>query len=220
MGLGKTMEVFALVFAGKIARPPANHLICHRNNLRHLSSSTLVIVPPSLVGQWQDEFHKHVDKTLSIFKFYGSSRPKNAGELLKYDIVLTTYGVLGSEMKKSGSVFDQIHWHRLVVDEAHSLKNPETLQCKMLKRIHATNRWCLTGTPGSNYKDMQVHTLSTCARAGSSMCFCSQCSVRGHNSHLFCFDHTIGRGGRHAGLLGVSWTDALCRPAQLVRIGP
>ncbi len=86
MGLGKTMEIFAVVATNQIPRPPLNSLICHHNTLRHQSSITLVIVPASLLGQWEQEFHKHMREKLTIFKFYGSNRPKYASVLLEHDI--------------------------------------------------------------------------------------------------------------------------------------
>ena len=145
MGLGKTIEAIALIAANRVARPARNQLIAHNGYLRHRSSSTLVVVAPSLVGQWTDEIEKRHSGSLRVYKFYGQARPTNPAELLDYDIVLTTFGVMTHEMKTPNSILDLIHWHRLVVDEAHCLKNSSTAQCKYLMRLHATNKWCLTG---------------------------------------------------------------------------
>ena len=154
-GLGKTIEVIALIGANGVPRPPLNELTAHEGYLRHKSATTLILVPPSLVGQWVDEIENRHAGRLRVYKFYGSARPSNPLELLNYDIVLTTFQVMVTEMKTPNSVLDLVHWHRLIVDEGHMLKNPATAQCKYMSRLRATNKWVLTGTPLST----SIHEL-------------------------------------------------------------
>lgn len=44
----------------------------------------------------------------------------------------------------------QIHWHRVVLDEAQSIKNPRTLAAHAAWCLSAEHRWCLSGTPIQN----------------------------------------------------------------------
>jgi hypothetical protein len=149
MGLGKTIEVIALIAANSVPRPPLNQLVSHGGRIRHKSAATLVLVPPSLVGQWCEEFERRHTGDLRVLKFYGNKRPTNVAEILSYDVVLTTFQVLALDMNTPNSALDLIHWHRLVVDEGHILKNTSTEQVKKINRLQATNKWCLTGTPFS-----------------------------------------------------------------------
>ena len=149
MGLGKTIEVIAVIAANRVPRPPLNQLVSHGGRIRHKSAATLVLVPPSLVGQWCEEFERRHTGDLRVLKYYGNKRPTNVAEILSYDVVLTTFQVLVLEMGSANSALDLIHWHRLVVDEGHILKNTGTEQVKKINRLQATNKWCLTGTPFS-----------------------------------------------------------------------
>lgn len=72
--------------------------------------------------------------------------------LAKYDIVLTTYGTLTSELGGSltNSPFTYIAWERVILDEAHKIKNRTSQISKSICLLHSVNRWCLTGTPIHN----------------------------------------------------------------------
>jgi hypothetical protein len=52
-----------------------------------------------------------------------------------------------------GGLLFQIHWHRVVLDEAQSIKNPRTLAAHAAWRLAAAHRWCLSGTPIQNSVD-------------------------------------------------------------------
>jgi SNF2 family DNA or RNA helicase len=149
MGLGKTIEAIALIAANRVRRPQLNQLISNGGRVRHQSAATLVLVPPSLVGQWCEEFERRHVGNLRVLKFYGNKKPTTAAELLCYDVVLTTFQILTMDLGVSNSLLDLIHWHRLIVDEGHILRNGSTWQVRAINRLQARNRWCLTGTPFS-----------------------------------------------------------------------
>jgi DNA repair protein RAD5 len=135
-----------------------------RKELFKMTSSSrgrvsLVVAPMSLVGQWRDEMERAIP-TMKTMLYYGESK----GELLSrltagtVDIVVTTYGTLTSEYaryispNKSGSTLEiaplyGVEWLRVILDEAHHIKNKATKNSRACRDLSARRRWCLTGTP-------------------------------------------------------------------------
>ncbi|KAH9195082.1 hypothetical protein AeNC1_002928 [Aphanomyces euteiches] len=141
MGMGKTIMVLALVLARK-------YVYTEKRSLDHqVSGKTLVICPLSLLHQWKYEFETRAP-SLSVYMHY-ENKLISQRELTQSDIVLTTYGVLGSEFDKKSTLHD-IYWDRLILDEAHCIKNKSTMYFKSCTALKATHRWCLTGTPIQN----------------------------------------------------------------------
>lgn len=67
-------------------------------------------------------------------------------ELLNYDIVVTSYGTLGSEYASKGALFN-ISWRRVVLDEGHMIRNARTRTALSACALKAEARWVITGTP-------------------------------------------------------------------------
>ncbi|AAA66672.1 global transactivator-like protein [Autographa californica nucleopolyhedrovirus] len=133
MGLGKTLSVLMLIA---------------KNN--SLQLKTLIVCPLSLINHWVTENKKH-DLNFNILKYYKSL---DADTVEHYHIVVTTYDVLLAHFKlikqnKQSSLFST-RWHRVVLDEAHIIKNCKTGVHNAACALTATNRWCITGTPIHN----------------------------------------------------------------------
>jgi hypothetical protein len=87
-------------------------------------------------------------------RYHGQNRIKNARLLAtEYDLVVTTYATLQSDFSlkpKKHAVPSPLHgvyWHRIVLDESHTVKNPASGHTKACMALEADRRWCCTGTP-------------------------------------------------------------------------
>ncbi|MCP9263233.1 Transcription termination factor 2 [Dirofilaria immitis] len=175
MGLGKTLSMISLIVNVKERRKQNAELTDGlnkrdtKNSCLIPSRATLIVAPASLIFQWEAEFQKHVKNDfLSRYLFHGPKHKRDidAKCLARYDVVITTYGVVSSELTEkftkadiesegvmmilSGSALTKIDWERIILDEAHHIKNKTSLISKACCKIPAATRWCLTGTPIHN----------------------------------------------------------------------
>ncbi|PPR03377.1 hypothetical protein CVT24_012502 [Panaeolus cyanescens] len=122
----------------------------------------LVIAPTVAVMQWRNEIDAHTSG-MKVLVWHGSSRETNHDELKKYDVVITTYSVVESCFRKQvqgftrkgviikeDSPIHRIHWNRIILDEAHNIKERSTNTAKAAFELKGTYRWCLSGTPLQN----------------------------------------------------------------------
>ncbi|KAK9069299.1 hypothetical protein SSX86_013415 [Deinandra increscens subsp. villosa] len=111
---------------------------------------TLVVCPPSVFSTWITQLTEHTKRgKLKAYMYYGE-RTQDVAELQKYDIVLTTYSTLGSELDSSTDPIKKIDWWRVILDEAHIIKNHRAKQSIAVSKLNAKNRWVVTGTPIQN----------------------------------------------------------------------
>ena len=157
MGLGKTIEILALIAstitaAQEFAKSPLirtkDEQVHHLRNAR----TTLLISPLSAVKNWEDQMREHLkSKGLTHYTYHGSGRTKNAFELANYDIVVATYGTVTYELsRQQSSPLSHIRWFRIVLDEAHTIREQKTKQSQVIYNLWATRRWAVTGTPIQN----------------------------------------------------------------------
>ncbi|MCO5591366.1 hypothetical protein L7F22_045349 [Adiantum nelumboides] len=114
---------------------------------------TLIVCPMTLLGQWKSELEMHTKPgTLTIYTHYGAARTRDSRALRDFDVVLTTYGVLSSDFvnNEGDGALHGIHWHRVVLDEAHTIKASKGQSAQAAFNLTADHRWCLTGTPIQN----------------------------------------------------------------------
>ncbi|KAI1763291.1 SNF2 family N-terminal domain-containing protein [Hypoxylon sp. FL1150] len=145
MGLGKTIQALALI----LERPSSDRF----------RRTTLVVAPLSLLKQWEREIRTKVKPRhqLKTIIYHGPSRRgMTVTKLLSYDVVLTTYGIIRSEYgpkRKNGRpivMAQDAHFYRVILDEAHNIKNRLSKSSIAAAHIKATYRWCMTGTPFMN----------------------------------------------------------------------
>ena len=129
MGLGKTVQVLSAILYFK-----------EQNQFD--IESTLIIVPPTLISNWENEIKKFTPE-LTYYIYHGSNR---TFPLEEYDIILTSYGVVRLDL----DMFVDKDWLLCVIDEAQNIKNPNTEQTKAIKSVNASTKIALTGTPIEN----------------------------------------------------------------------
>lgn len=158
MGLGKTVQAIALMLRNRKSNDDE-----HSENApsTKTSNTTLVVAPLALIKQWESEIIDKVEKShkLRICLYHGANRAKTASALDTYDVVITTYGTLTSESgtavsdkNKRTGIFG-VHWHRIILDEAHTIKNRNAKATQAACALESKYRWCLTGTPLQNNLD-------------------------------------------------------------------
>jgi DNA repair protein RAD5 len=177
MGLGKTIEMLSLIHShtspeqqaalsekkgDAIASLP--RLGRNSNGVEPAPGTTLVVAPMSLLAQWASEAEKaSKEGTLKVLIYYGSEKTMNLQTLCSPanvasapNVIITSYGTILSEFNAvaaaggargaHGGLFSLEYW-RIILDEAHMIKNRQSKTAKACYELAAKHRWVLTGTP-------------------------------------------------------------------------
>lgn len=167
MGLGKTIEMMSLIHSHRIQpghqgeSPSVNGNVSGapnpRSNVAPAPYTTLVVAPMSLLSQWESEATKASQPgTMKVFVYYGADKAVNLRNLCANasapTVIITSYGVALSEFRSvsaSGnpSGLFSVEFFRVILDEAHLIKNRTSKSAKACYELKARHRWVLTGTP-------------------------------------------------------------------------
>ncbi|KAF1957652.1 helicase SWR1 [Byssothecium circinans] len=149
MGMGKTIQAVSLIMSDFPAKNP-----------------TLVVVPPVALLQWSNEIKEYTDGKLNVLVYHGTNakcKKMTIKDLKKFDVIMVSYNSLeslhrketkgwtrGEDIIKEASPLHAIHYHRLILDEAHSIKSRTTGVAKACFALKGSYKWCLSGTPVQN----------------------------------------------------------------------
>jgi E3 ubiquitin-protein ligase SHPRH len=177
MGLGKTVELIALICLHKRNGSPAYS----RQDLGELveSPASLIISPPTILQQWISEMKQHAP-ALRIYHYEGMNtearrttgglqNEDTAAQLIRRladnDVVVTTYNVIAKEVhyvtgvpdrnlrrkmpvyERPKSPLTQISWWRVCLDEAQKVESGVSNAAIVARRLPRINAWAVSGTP-------------------------------------------------------------------------
>jgi superfamily II DNA or RNA helicase len=134
MGLGKTVQTLALLQKVK----EDNHEI-------GVHTTSLIIMPTSLVYNWMNEAKKFAPK-LKIHAHTGTFRNKDIEIFSNYDVVITTYGISRVDIELLKTFF----YEYIILDESQNIKNPASKSFKSVKTLKSKHKLILSGTPVEN----------------------------------------------------------------------
>lgn len=117
---------------------------------------TLVVCPASLINQWEGEVTNRLRRNqLNVVVHHGLKRDVRPKYLARNDIVITTYAIVAREHADRAALFG-IRWARIILDEAHVIRNHKSKQSEACTKLSGSRRWSLTGTPIQN-KEMDIY---------------------------------------------------------------
>ncbi|CAR65638.1 DEHA2D07942p [Debaryomyces hansenii CBS767] len=215
MGMGKTIQMIALFLSDLTKRP------------------NLVVGPTVALMQWKNEIEKHTKgNLLKVLLFHGANRSSDLEELNKYDIILTSYSVLESVYRKEKYGFKRknglvketsplhaLKFYRVILDEAHNIKDRTSGTAKAANNVNCIKKWCLTGTPlqnriGEMYSLIRFLKLEPFHKYFCTKCDCSSdewkfsnwrhCDICGHTPmlHTNFFNHFMLKNIQKFGIEG------------------
>lgn len=156
MGLGKTIQTLALLQKtkeesnGEIKHTIAAHDLFSQNGHAVSASSgatytSMVVMPTSLIHNWLNEAKKFTPE-LKILVYTGTFREKNIERFHKYDVVLTTYGIVRMDIE----LLKHFYFHYIILDESQIIKNPASKISRSVRGLKSKYRLILSGTPVEN----------------------------------------------------------------------
>ncbi len=127
MGLGKTLQALTLLYLERKSKP------------------NLVIVPASLLFNWENEIKKFYND-INFTMLYGKNREELYRNIDQFNIIITTYNIVRIDIEK----LKKINFNYIILDESQNIKNPSSVISNYVKKLSSNHRLSLTGTPFQN----------------------------------------------------------------------
>lgn len=144
MGLGKTIQTLALLLSLK-EKKDSNANAPIDGDVKTIGHTSLIVVPTSLVHNWIQELTRFTPD-LTYYSHTGSTRTKSITDIVKHDIVITTYGVARNDI----DLLKEIRFKYLILDESQTIKNPQSKIYRSVLLLKASNYLTISGTPIEN----------------------------------------------------------------------
>lgn len=157
MGLGKTLQTIALMLQRKEEQTRIAVTTGLSTETGQLSlfgemqeqifegKPTLVIMPSSLIHNWENEIRKFAP-SLTYINYTGSQRFELLEKFHQTHLILTTYGTVRNDFKE----LEQFDFDYLILDESQVIKNPRSKTARSILKLVADHRLALSGTPIEN----------------------------------------------------------------------
>ena len=161
MGLGKTLQTITMLVKvykrptpspshkGRGANTPNSDSLNEQGNDSPHSQggagggSSLIIMPRSLLFNWQDELKKFAPQ-LTYYTYYGAQR--DLQEAMKHQLILTTYALVRNDIEQ----FREQEFHYIILDESQNIKNLQSQTTQAVLLLNGQHRLALSGTPIEN----------------------------------------------------------------------
>ena len=131
MGLGKTLQTITMLTK------------VYSKGKDNISESSLIIMPRSLLFNWQDELKKFAPQ-LTYYTYYGNQR--DLVEAMKQQLILTTYALVRNDIEQ----FREQEFHYVILDESQNIKNMNAQTTQAVLLLNGKHRLALSGTPIEN----------------------------------------------------------------------
>ncbi|CAN8065519.1 unnamed protein product [Agarophyton chilense] len=136
MGLGKTLQTISM--------------LGFLRQYKNITGPHLIIVPKSTMGNWMAEIHRWCPDMVAV-RFHGNvqerrSQVSNLIQYGKFDAVVTSYEIVSKEKNH----LNKFNWRYLIIDEAHRIKNENSLLSQVVRLFTTQSRLLITGTPLQN----------------------------------------------------------------------
>uniref|UniRef100_A0A1D1ZWV1 Helicase ATP-binding domain-containing protein n=1 Tax=Auxenochlorella protothecoides TaxID=3075 RepID=A0A1D1ZWV1_AUXPR len=136
MGLGKTLQTISL--------------LGYLREFRGITGPHMVIVPKSTLHNWLNEFRRWCPAIKAV-KFHGNqeqraAQKEEACQPGRFDVVVTSYEMVIKEKNH----WKRFHWRYIIIDEAHRIKNENSILSKVVRTLTTNYRMLITGTPLQN----------------------------------------------------------------------
>lgn len=136
MGLGKTLQTISLL-----------------GYLRHgrgIRGPHIIITPKLTLDNWKREFSRWTPE-VNVLVLQGTKEERTdiiQNQILRcaFDVIITSYEIVIREK----ATFKKFDWQYIVIDEAHRIKNEQSMLSQIIRLFHLKHRLLITGTPLQN----------------------------------------------------------------------
>jgi len=137
MGLGKTLQSIT-------------YIVSVLQEMGENDQQILIICPSSVMYHWRKEMKRFApDLQVEIIIGNKEKRLNLLAQFKKLDVMISSY----TSLKNDIDWYKERNFHTIFFDEAQAFKNPRTQTARAMKKLKATNRFALTGTPMENNAD-------------------------------------------------------------------